>query len=191
MEEVWKIIEEYPDYEVSNLGRIRHGDKVLKGHVNHHGYVMVKLGGKKGKDKPVHRLVAQAFIPNPNNLPQVNHKSEIKTENAFFNLEWCTNEYNSKYGSTIKKRALKRKGSGGHTFVFQIADDYVKLWYSMNEAGRNGFKAKQIQECCSGETKTHMGYKWEYADFDRMFWYLKKLCISLWASKPTTGVSHR
>lgn len=180
MEEVWKIIEDYPEFEVSNLGRVRHGDRVLKGHVNHHGYVMVLLGGRNGKHRPVHRLVAQAFIPNPNNLPQVNHKSEIKDQNNVENLEWCDNLYNSRYGTAIERRALKRRNEASSSKpVFQLTEDSVRLWPSIKEAGRNDYRYRQVQDCCSGRRKQHLGYTWEYADFGRMFWYLKRKCLSL------------
>lgn len=105
MEETWKVIDGYENYEVSNLGRVmslkyHRGNRkvILKQSINAYGYPVVSLS-KNGKSAPiaVHRLVATAFIPNPNNLPQVNHKDECKTNNAVWNLEWCDVSYNVSY----------------------------------------------------------------------------------------------
>ena len=103
MKEVWKDIPMYADiYEVSNLGRVR--SKVTgttsKGYPNHKGYLRayIYLNGMVKKEF-VHRLVALAFLPNPNGYPQVNHKDECKTNNCVENLEWCTGEYNRNYGT--------------------------------------------------------------------------------------------
>lgn len=111
--EIWKPIANYEGlYEVSNEGNVRslnyrHTGKVqvLKLSVNRYGYLQVNLHSKEGKQKTykVHRLVAQAFIPNPNNLPEVNHKDENKTNNCVENLEWCDRKYNNNYGSRNEK----------------------------------------------------------------------------------------
>lgn len=94
--EIWKKIEDY-DYIVSNFGRIKNlkNNNFLKPQDNRNGYLKVCLS-KHGKVKQflMHRLVAELFIDNPNNLPQVNHKDENKKNNNFSNLEWCTKKYN-------------------------------------------------------------------------------------------------
>ena len=125
MEEIWKPIVGYEGYyEVSNLGRVRSMDKyvntkgdskrirngrVLKG-ILCHNYVWVTLSKDNLKSKKrVHRLVAEAFIPNPDNLPCVNHKDENRSNNSIENLEWCTTEYNNNYG-TRKEKLRKTSG---------------------------------------------------------------------------------
>lgn len=115
MKEIWKDIKGYEGiYQVSNLGSVRslerkimHGDgkpytvkeKMLKPAITSHGYQSVHFSiDNLAKIFKVHRLVAEAFIENPNNLPSINHKDEIKTNNAVENLEWCTVQYNNTYG---------------------------------------------------------------------------------------------
>ena len=116
IEEIWKPIKNYEGlYEVSNLGRIKGVTRYVKGKVGYriqkekirkcevssNGYLHVLLC-KNGKytTHNVHRLVAGAFIPNPDNLPEINHKDENKENNCVDNLEWCTRKYNMNYGTT-------------------------------------------------------------------------------------------
>lgn len=94
-------------YQVSNLGRIRsikNGTKIKKQYERPNGYMQVCLyqNGKITTYK-THRLVAEAFIPNINNLPEVNHKDENKINNCVDNLEWCTSSYNKNYGTRNTK----------------------------------------------------------------------------------------
>ena len=116
MEEIWKPIEECKDYHISNLGRIKSfkydkvNGKIMKPSRSTKGYLQLdlRLDGRKSQNRVhlgVHRLVARAFIPNPDNLPQVNHKDENKENNCVDNLEWCTNEYNATYGTKSERVA--------------------------------------------------------------------------------------
>ena len=101
--EQWKKIDGYDNYSVSDMGRVRNDvtGTVLKCSLDTYGYQKVMLYPEK-KMMRVHRLVAIAFIPNPGNLPQVNHRNEDKTDNRVDNLEWCTAEYNNRYGTHMK-----------------------------------------------------------------------------------------
>lgn len=100
--EEWRYLEYAPDYLISNYGRVysKRSGCVLKTWYNHKGYKMVEIRiGFRKKAMYIHRLVALAFIPNPYNYPEVNHKDEDKENNHVNNLEWCTSEYNSNYGT--------------------------------------------------------------------------------------------
>ena len=150
--EQWKrvVINGEPwDYEVSNLGNVKRigSSKCLKPSCNH-GYLQVILC-KNGNTKKmfVHRLVATAFIPNPNNLSDVNHKNEIKTDNALTNLEWMTHEDNIRYSRSKKVICLDTKQ------IFGSLRDAEK-W-----CGKTG-----VKYCCKGKTRTCGGYHWQYLD---------------------------
>lgn len=114
MEEIWKDIEGYEGYQVSNLGRVRsfkHKNVRILSTKNRGGYRQVQLCKDSTKKLCyVHRLVAEAFIPNPDDLPQVNHKDENKANNFVNNLEWCTAKYNLSYGTGRLRAATKISG---------------------------------------------------------------------------------
>lgn len=132
MNEIWKDVKGYEGlYQVSNLGRVKSLDRIdrkgrlrkgriLKPSSNGRGYLNVCLTVDNIPHTiKVHRLVAEAFISNPDNLPQVNHKDEIKTNNHADNLEWCTAEYNSNYGSRNVRMGVS------HTKITE--DDILKV----------------------------------------------------------------
>lgn len=176
MEEIWKDIEGYEGlYQVSNMGRVksltrnRRGrnnapnpiqGRILKQHI-YFGYCYISLcKNRKYKGFRVHRLVAHAFIPNPDNLPQVNHRDENKTNNCIDNLEWCDGEYNINYGTCIAKRARSKSKK-----VLQFKPDgtFVKEWKSIMDVQRNlGFCQSYISECCRGKHAYAYGYLWKY-----------------------------
>lgn len=118
MMEIWKDCKGYEGkYQVSNLGRVWSvkGQKYLKGTILPSGYVHVHLTTPNGKRKKerLHRLVAIAFLDNPNNLPQVNHKDENKLNNCVDNLEWCNAKYNANYGTRNQRIGDTRRISNG------------------------------------------------------------------------------
>ena len=110
--EIWKDIEGYEGlYQVSNLGRVKSlkvskikSERIRKSYQQSSGYISIVLC-KNGKvtNHKIHRLVANAFIDNPDNLPEINHKDEDKTNNCVDNLEWCDSSYNKNYGTRTEK----------------------------------------------------------------------------------------
>ena len=114
MAETWRNISDFERYQVSNYGRVKNlaTNHILKPFIASSGYLAVALGS--GNKRYVHRLVAQAFIPNPTSLPQVNHRDENKQNNCVDNLEWCTASYNVNYG-TAKWRAADKNRGRKHT----------------------------------------------------------------------------
>lgn len=171
--EIWKDIEGYEGlYQVSNLGRVRSLNynqtgkvKVLKLY-NKRGYLEVALSKNGGKKFClVHRLVAQAFIPNPDNFPCVNHKSERKSENQAFNLEWCDHRYNNSYGTRGQRisKALTNGKRSKKVYQYTMGGEFIKVWQSTMEVERQlGFSQPCISKCCLGEQSQSYGYKWYY-----------------------------
>ena len=186
--ETWKPVVGYEGlYEVSDFGEVRSlgrwvntrggGKRFLKGKVlrpqkNIWGYLFVTLY-KEGKSKmhTVHRLVATAFIPNPDNLPEINHKDEDKTSNVATNLEYCDRKYNHNYG-TVNQRisAAQRNDPNRSKKLVQLTLDYVfvKEWPSTAECERNGFSSSAVSACCRNkywlQKNVHKGFRWMYAE---------------------------
>ena len=145
--EIWKpVIGYYGLYEVSNFGRVKSinynktgKERLMKQVVNKQGYYQVTLH-KNGSmaAKKVHRLVAEAFIPNPNNLPCVNHKNEDKTDNRVENLEWCSIEYNNRYGMRGKKISEAISGENHYLYGKHHTQETVdKIRESVIKTKRN------------------------------------------------------
>ena len=146
--EEWKSIPGYEGlYEVSNLGRVKRikrydrfnhkiVSKLLKPSYNTNGYYIVQLSNNGfKKSKLVHRLVAQLFIPNPDNLPQVNHKDEDKTNNIVDNLEWCDSKYNNNYGTLQQRRIQTNINNGKYSEPIKRKEhrkEYLKKYHNEN-----------------------------------------------------------
>lgn len=168
-EEIWRDIKNHEGkYQVSNMGRVRSLNykmtgriEILRPAIHTEGYLECSLcHNGKIKKYYVHRLVAEAFLPNPDNLPQVNHKDECKTNNKVDNLEWCTHEYNSTYG-TMQARAAKSKSKS----VKQLTKtgELIATYPSLKQACREtGIHRSNICGCCKNKYKTAGGYRWEY-----------------------------
>ncbi len=171
MTEVWRDIEESNGkYQVSNLGRVRsfYRDEtngfIMKACPDKKGYlyIVLKIHGK-AKRYAIHRLVATAFIPNPDNLPQVNHKDEVKDNNRVDNLEWCTNHYNLCYGTHNERvaRANRCHPAVSHG-VFSIDEHGNFNFYdSIREASRQtGFPTPNIIRAIKSGTLRAGGRYW-------------------------------
>lgn len=170
-EEQWRDIPGYRyPYQVSSTGRVRGGKwhKQLKQKLGFYGnYYVVVLAGKDGKQHTVsvHRLVATAFIPNPDNLPIVNHKDEIKTNNRADNLEWCTHQYNSTYnGAHIKKaQKIKKKvfayGEDGN--LKAIFDSDKECCMALNR------HTVRVCECLKGKRATCAGFVLSHTELSK------------------------
>ena len=172
-QEIWDIIDASSGrYEVSNYGRIRRAKtkRILKeSETRGYKYASMWFGNKRVR-KAVHVMVAKAFVANPNNLPQVNHKDEDPSNNRADNLEWCTASYNSSYGTRNERMLVTRKMNNRITRerpVLRIYGEEIKEYKSIMEASRDtGVDFSNIAKCCRENcyNRTAGGYKWEYAD---------------------------
>ena len=167
--ESWRIIEG-TTYRISNLGRIQNSKgKILSPYKNKFGYLNIDLfvNGKKWKCKG-HRLVATAFIPNPDNLPMVNHKDEDKANNNITNLEWCDNSYNLSYGSRAEKvfqsrKERNRKTAQKQVIQLDLQNNIISNYNSISEASRfTGISCGAIWQSCNQGCITNRLYKWKY-----------------------------
>lgn len=170
MQEILKDIVGYEGlYKVSNLGYVKGKKGILKPYINLRGYYSVCLvKHNKPKTYRLHRIVAQAFIPNPDNKPQVNHIDGDKSNNKAENLEWCTQSENMKHAFRIGLCNNKRNGQGIRAVsVAQLDKDnnIVAIYASQKVAGRiNNISPNTINACLRGVLKTGGGYKWAYID---------------------------
>ncbi len=155
----WKSIIGYEnEYLVSNNGDVfsLRSKKRLKPSINEKGYMRVCLQKRGMKSwKRVNRLVAEAFIPNPDNLPMVNHKDEDKTNNFLENLEWCTAQYNNTYGNKAKRQANKIRGiAHSNEHKKKITSSILKYYETHDSAsiGRISEKRKGVVGVRNGES---------------------------------------
>lgn len=189
--EIWKDIKGFEGlYQVSNLGRVksvrmlkatyylpeRCANRILSptqpGKARYYRVLLYKNNYKKFAT--IHRLVAEAFIPNPSNLPCVNHKDENPLNNHVDNLEWCTQQYNCVYGTVLKRRSNTcRKNLGGNLgriYAFSKSGELVGKFDSVWDAAQMpGIRTKSIRgvrnhivDCCNNKCKSAHGYIWRY-----------------------------
>ena len=156
MNEIWKQIDGFDGYFVSNLGRVASKNCVLKQMENKDGYLKVNIRKNNRQfTKTVHRLVASAFIPNDNSFPQVNHKDENKKNNCTTNLEWCDEKYNANYGTLIS-RLQEIRGKRVLQIKCKIG---IKEFISVSDASREtGISRSSISACCRGKRKSAGGF---------------------------------
>ena len=170
---IWKDSENYEGlYQVSNLGEVRSLNyrrtgktKVLQ-HRYSGGYDNVILQGKSYK---VHRLVAQAFIPNPNNLPIINHRDENKTNNLYTNLEWCDHKYNTNYGTRTERWREHNKDKHERQQKKVLNVTTGEIFNSLKEVEEKlEIPHSNVSKCCHGERKTAGGYEWQFVSLDNL-----------------------
>lgn len=182
-EEVWKTYPELPFIEASSLGRVRTVDhwvtykngrrQLYKGHVlkqykERNGYMRVKFSvDGKLVCLLVHRIIAASFLPNPDNLPEVNHKDNDRTNNSVDNLEWCTSQYNSNYKKNFGTSPAQIYGQlFGRPVIAVNLETSEVLWFeSQHEAGRKlGVSYQNINKVVKGQRDKAGGYWFCYAD---------------------------
>ena len=190
-------------YKVSNLGRILSlnyrntgkADLMNPSENRKDGYLQVILcKNEKRKKCYVHRLVGETFLPNPENLPEVNHKDEDKTNNFVFlnedgsvdkeksNLEWKTHRDNCNHGTRNERmrKALTNGKCSKRVLQLSLSGELIREWPSTKECGRNGFNQSAVGRCCRGERKTHKGFRFMYADDYKEQQFKELDCLSLW-----------
>ena len=188
MKEIWKPVRNYEGlYEVSNCGIVKSlermkrnnggyqkvPEKILEGYDNGRGYLFLILyKDGKGENCLVHQLVAQAFLPNPDNLPEVNHKDEDKTNNCVENLEWCSSSYNANYGTRNKRIAEKQRNDPNKSKAVvgtHKINGLILEFPSAKEAERQtGINNSNIIKCCKGRKKSAGGFYWHYAESEEV-----------------------
>lgn len=170
-EEIWKTIEGYPNYQISNLGNVKslnynrtRKEKLLRFSKDKYGYLRVTIS-KEGVKKyiQVHRLVCEAFLQNPFNLPQVNHRNEDKTDNRIENLEYCDAKYNINYGTAIERRSKALINNPKRSKKILCVETGVVYPSTMEIERQFGFYHNQISACCNGKAKSCGGFHWQYA----------------------------
>jgi hypothetical protein len=157
MKEIWKDIKGYEGiYQVSNYGNVKNikTNKMKVPNLSNKGYLRVLLSNNKIKKQcSIHRLVADAFIDNPFNLKQVNHKDENKLNNNVNNLEWCTCQYNVDY--SISKKINQ----------YDLDKNFIRQWKSVSDASRNlNIPDNCIIQCCKKKQHRAGNYIWEYTE---------------------------
>ena len=189
--------ETYEGFEVSNLGKIkslnyrRTGKPDLMKPVEmKNGYLKVGLRkNKKTKMCLVHRLVGETFLPNPENLPEVNHIDEDKTNNFVFlnedgsvdkeksNLEWKNHRDNINHGTRNERagKALTKR-----VLQLSLTGELIKEWESTAECGRNGFDQGTVCKCCNGKLPHYKGFCWMYAEDYKEKQFKELGCLPLW-----------
>lgn len=174
------VLTDFPQYEIFEDGRIysHFTEKFLKPSLTTKGYETIELFNEKGSKRfLVHRLVAEAFIPNPDNYPQVNHKDEVKNHNNVENLEWCSARYNINYNDLPKRRAkntdfssekFKELGRNANrskwktTYQYDKKGNLIGVYPNKKEASlQTGIDHASIVKCCLGKRKTAGKYIWK------------------------------
>lgn len=166
MDEIWHDIEGYEGlYQISNKGRVKSlkwgKERILRPGIDTSGYYFIILyNDSVSKPFKLHRLVAQGFIPNLYNKPQVNHLDENKLNNCVENLEWATSKENTNYGT--RNERLSRK-----ILQYSRTGEFIREWQGAREVERVlGISHQNIAKCCKGKCKSAYGFVWRYKEKD-------------------------
>lgn len=175
--EVWKDIEGFEGlYKISSLGRVYSLSRTssngtpIEGHYmciadNGNGYKWVCLW-KDGNSyyRYVHRLVAAAFIPNPNKLPEINHKDEDTANNRVDNLEWCDRRYNILYGTARQRSRATKIAQGDNMAVdkYDMNGNLIKSYVCSLDMEKDGINRRQAINCCYGRTRSYKGFVYRF-----------------------------
>ena len=161
---MWKDIDGYEGlYQISDTGEVMNvrTNRIMRAAKQSRGYLNVVLS-KNGEKETflIHRLVAEAFIPNPENKPEVNHKSENKQDNRVENLEWIWHKDNINYG-THNKRMIEKLSKP--VLQFSKTGEFIKEWSSLIKIHRElGYDCGNISKCCKGKLKSAYSFIWKY-----------------------------
>lgn len=186
--EEWKNIVGYEGlYMVSNLGRIKslnyhneHREEIMKPNVWNGGYLKIGLY-KNGKFKRyfVHRIVAEAFIPNTENKPYIDHINTLRSDNRVENLRWCTRQENMNNPLTLVKHKQKMLGNGcNNKPIVQLSTDnsLLGVYKSITSASKQlGYNNGYIGQCCNGQREKMYGYQWQYVEDYLADWWDKEM----------------
>lgn len=185
--EEWRDVVGYEGlYKVSNKGRVKSerqktriadkDDRIMKQKLDDKGYCRVNLHNENGRCKSelVSRLVADAFVPNPNNLPHVGHDDDVKTHNDSTNLYWTNPDENNHHNGKMERfqdahrekiDIIADKLSTGVKGTALNGSEEI-IFKSMQEAKRNGFDCGKVSMCVNGKRNSHKGYRWERINND-------------------------
>ena len=175
IKEEWKTIEEYPNYQISSMGRVKSlnykrtgEERIMKPYITKKGYLRIKFLEKKYL---VHRLVAQAFLPNIENKPQIDHIDGNKQNNCVSNLRWVTNKENCNNPITLinYSKANKIKSKVRQRLIAQLTKngEFIRYWESITQASKElDINHTDINGCCKKKygRKTAGDYKWIYLE---------------------------
>lgn len=161
----WVDVKVNNKYEVNEEGLVRNKEtgKILKPRLNPGGYAYVNfiIDGKR-KNFAVHRIVAEAFIPNPNDYQEVNHKDYNRSNNNVSNLEWVNSSQNKKHAYIKEENRIAR---GKEVAKYDLNNNLIKIYDTISMAAKdNNCCVGAISNCCLGRSKTSMGYRWKFVE---------------------------